>query len=289
MSERMVTSGGTGRGRAGLLGAAVAVALLAGGCSASFGPQGETGGASGFQPAATDPGPAPIASPDPSYPAAAPDTAATDGPNLDPADPAGAGSTAPAGEPDGEVSEASSAGGKFTPQGARLAIGQKAVVPQLYYGYNGAKDRYGRVGVTVTSITKGSPADVAKMGLGDRAKGMIPYYIRSTVSREDSIKAPVVSPLIATGVLADGSDAQGAVAAASFTKCSTTDAPNFESSDSYERCSIALSPAGSEVVGAEFIGTVKVKGADGLYSVRVKGTDYGREPILWATPRGRSL
>jgi hypothetical protein len=158
--------------------------------------------------------------------------------------------------------------GEFTAQGTELGLGEKAVVP---FKSNGKK---GSVGVTVTKIEKGKPADLKPLELGAQAEGMVPFYIRITVSNESGTDFSFTSLGSLEGLLDDGSPAQGVSVIGSFDKCDRGDAgEDFTTKGAtYEACALALAPTG-KVTGAVY--------TDGEYSDQAPNTDYGAEPITW--------
>ncbi|MEV8608533.1 hypothetical protein AB0383_11475 [Amycolatopsis sp. NPDC051373] len=162
----------------------------------------------------------------------------------------------------------SSAGG-FTPQGTKLKLGEKAIVPFK------SEDKTGSIGVTVKSIDKGTEADLAPLDLGDKAKGMTPYYVRVTVSNESGTDFSYTSLGLMNALLPDGSEAQGVSVIGTFDKCDSGDAgKDFTTKGAtYESCVLAVAQAGTTVTGASY--------DEGDYSDQAPGTDYGSKPITW--------
>lgn len=162
---------------------------------------------------------------------------------------------------------------EYTPQGTELAMGDKAVVP---FESRGEK---GLVGVTITKIDKGAPADLAPLELGARAEGYTPYYIRITVSNESGGAWGGSSIVSLKGLLADGKESGGVYSVpSSFTPC-----PKGSAGDdftavgaTYETCTLALAPEGAEVTGVAY-------GVDTYDDAAPEGskTDYETEPITW--------
>ncbi|MEU4671257.1 hypothetical protein AB0F91_25560 [Amycolatopsis sp. NPDC023774] len=161
-----------------------------------------------------------------------------------------------------------SAGG-FTPQGTKLKLGEKAIVPFK------SEDKTGSIGVTVKSIDKGTEADLAPLDLGDKAKGMTPYYVRVTVSNESGTDFSYTSLGLMNALLPDGSEAQGVSVIGTFDKCDSGDAgKDFTAKGAtYESCVLAVAQAGTTVTGASY--------NEGDYSDQAPGTDYGSKPITW--------
>ncbi|MFI7680715.1 hypothetical protein [Actinophytocola sp. NPDC049390] len=171
-------------------------------------------------------------------------------------------------------SESASAGAaELTPQGTALAMGEKAVVP---FHASGEK---GLVGVTITKIDKGAPADLAPLKLGARADGYTPYYIRITVSNESGTDFAGSSIVTLDGLLADGSDAGGVYSVpSSFTPCGKGSAGDdfVTAGTTYETCSLALAPEGTEVTGVAY----DIDTYDDAAPAGAKA-DYAAEPITW--------
>ena len=164
----------------------------------------------------------------------------------------------------------STAGVEFTKQGTKLKIGEKAVVPFSASKKNGA------IGVTVTGIDKGVEADLAPLKLGDRAKGMTPYYVRVKVTNESGTDFSYSSLGLMNGQLADGSDGPHVTVIGKFEKCDSGNAGrDFKTKGaSYESCVLALAPAGAEVKGASY--------NDSSRRDQAPNTDYGKESISWS-------
>ncbi|MEV0405822.1 hypothetical protein [Actinoallomurus sp. NPDC050550] len=66
----------------------------------------------------------------------------------------------------------------------------------------------GTIGITVTAIEKGSPADLSALKLGDRVKGMVPYYIRYSLKKLGTTDLSFTSATQMGGLFPDGSEAQ---------------------------------------------------------------------------------
>jgi hypothetical protein len=162
---------------------------------------------------------------------------------------------------------------ELTPQGTALAIGEKAVVP---FHASGEK---GLVGVTITKIDKGAPADLAPLQLGARADGYTPYYIRITVSNESGTDFGGSSMVSLSGLLADGNEAGGVYSVpSSFAPCGKGSAGDdfVTAGTTYETCSLALAPEGAEVTGVAY----EIDAYDDAAPAGAKA-DYAAEPITW--------
>ncbi|WIX81211.1 hypothetical protein QRX50_10820 [Amycolatopsis carbonis] len=180
-------------------------------------------------------------------------------------------SSAPQSSPEAPPSaqQNSSSDGSVTPQGTKLKLGDKAIVPFKSEG------KTGTIGVTVKSIDKGVEADLALLDLGDKAKGMTPYYVRVTVSNESGTDFSYTSLGLMNALLPDGSEAQGVSVIGTFDKCDSGDAGKAFTTKgaTYDSCVLAVAPAGTTVTGASY--------NEGEYSDQAPGTDYGSKPITW--------
>ncbi|MFG1694060.1 hypothetical protein [Nonomuraea sp. NPDC049309] len=154
---------------------------------------------------------------------------------------------------DGEQPEQAT-GARTTPQGTRLELGRRAVVPY----------RQGTIGVAVTAVEKGDPADLLRR-FGQQAKGITPWYIRYTVWNVDGADLSYASGPSLSLVTADG-NGTGAVVTGTLPGCDRVSAPKGFSKvgASFTSCRLAGARTGLEIVGAKF--------ADG---------DYRRAPIVW--------
>ncbi|KAA2261599.1 hypothetical protein F0L68_16100 [Solihabitans fulvus] len=166
-------------------------------------------------------------------------------------------------------SPAASGSVAFTKQGTALTLGGKAIVPFTSTGHQGA------IGVTVTGIDKGATADLAPLQLGAKVAGMVPYYVRVTVSNESGSDFSFVSLGLMHGLLASGDQAQQVSVIGKFDKCpGGTAGKDFTTKGAtFTGCVLALSTADAPVVGADY--------SDGQYSKQAPDTDYARTPVTW--------
>lgn len=168
---------------------------------------------------------------------------------------------------------AAAAGGSssvaYTRQGAKLHLGQKADVPFKSENVSGA------IGITVTKIDKGDPADLASLQLGDKANGMTPYYVRITVTDDSGSNFADTMVTSVHGLLPDGSDAQDVALFTTFDKCDNANAgENFTTAGaSYQTCELVLAPGSSAVTSAGY--------DESEYTALAPNTDYGNAPITW--------
>ncbi|MCS7481965.1 hypothetical protein ACFFQW_02490 [Umezawaea endophytica] len=150
------------------------------------------------------------------------------------------------------------ASGDVTKPGSELKVGDRAVVPFKY-----GTDKNGTIAITVTAIEKGENADLAKYG--DKAKGLIPYYIRVSIENVDGSDLAYSS----VSLRAIGTDGKstGVIITGETDKCeSETAKKDFTTAGAkYETCVLQASREGLEVAGATFD----------------KGDDYLKSPITW--------
>ncbi|MFD2468457.1 hypothetical protein [Amycolatopsis silviterrae] len=166
-----------------------------------------------------------------------------------------------------EGGSASSA--EYTKQGTKLKIGEKAVVPFK------SKSNTGALGVTVTGIDKGVEADLAPLKLGDRAKGMTPYYIQVKVTNETGSDFAYASLGLMNGLLADGTKGPHVTVIGKFEKCDSENADKTFTTKgaSFTSCVLALAPSGAEVKGASYSAST--------HRDLAPETDYGKEAVTW--------
>ena len=155
-----------------------------------------------------------------------------------PAPTSSAAPSAPAGNP-------GATNGKAAKPGQSFKIGQMAVL-----NYKFGTNQKGTLGATVTRITRGKTADLGPLKLGARAAGMIPYYIRVTVKNLGSTELSD-DGVDVTGLLRDGSDAQGVSIFGDFAKCPNNMTPaGFTTGHSFTTCTLALAQPATAVTGA---------------------------------------
>ncbi len=122
----------------------------------------------------------------------------------------------------------------------------------------------GTIAITVTDIEKGSSSDLAQFG--DRAKGLVPYYIKFTVENVEGTDLSYSSVRLrantadgrGTGVIISG-DVEGKCESETAGRDFTTAGATFET------CALQASQEGVDVVSAEFN----------------EGDDYQDDPISW--------
>ncbi|MFK0048858.1 hypothetical protein ACIQU4_33145 [Streptomyces sp. NPDC090741] len=181
-----------------------------------------------------------VAPAQPSTPAAQPSSGGYDSAQPStPASPSTGGGDAPAG-----------AAGAAKP-GQTFKIGETATVPFSYGNTKG-----GTIALTVTAVEQGQPADLDALKLGDKVKGMIPYYIRYSVKNVGTVDLSFASVGHMKGTLPDGTEAQGVSVIGKFEKCKDESLPKgFTNGQTQTSCAIALAPsAQTKVAGAEYWG-----------------------------------
>jgi hypothetical protein len=146
-----------------------------------------------------------------------------------------------------------------TKPGTELKVGERAVVPFKF-----GTDKEGTIAITVTAIEKGENADLAKYG--DKAKDMVPYFIRATIENVGGTDLAYSSVSLraiggdgrSTGVIITG-DVDGKCESESAKKDFTT------AGAKYETCVLQASRTSGTVGGATFD----------------KGDAYSDDPVVW--------
>ncbi|MFH8387832.1 hypothetical protein ACH4E7_44340 [Kitasatospora sp. NPDC018058] len=191
--------------------------------------------------ASSDTATTPPATQAPATPSAAPTTPA---PSITAAAPTGAPTAA---APDSAAAPAP-AGATAAP-GTTVKIGDAATIP---FSSGSTK---GTVSIAVTSIDKGDPADLTPLKLGDKAAGMVPYYVRFKVTNVGSTDLAFSSLTQMKGTLPDGSEAAEVMLIGTFDKCPHPSFPKgFTNGQSITSCVLALAPQATKVAGAEYWG-----------------------------------
>ncbi|MEV7020525.1 hypothetical protein [Kitasatospora sp. NPDC093558] len=142
---------------------------------------------------------------------------------------------------------AGAAAGADAPAGTTAKIGDTLQVP---FSSGSTK---GTISMTVTAIDQGTQADLDSLKLGDKAAGMVPYYIRYKFTNVGTTDLSNTTLTHLRGILADGSGAQGVAIFTSFPKCTAKPMPpGFTNGQSAEGCFVSLAPSASKVAGAEY-------------------------------------
>lgn len=170
------------------------------------------------------------------------DDGSTDGGSTD------GGSTDEGTTDEGATDDGSSDGGStsLTPPGTQLKVGETATIPQ-------GKDDV-PVTMTVSSITKGSYADLSQLKNADKYAGYTPYYVNYTMTGTDASKKLGYHMLeYVRPVLPDGRTAGSLVVIGKFDKCDGDSMPkDFGPGQTSTDCDIAMLPDGQELGGVEF-------------------------------------
>ncbi|MER7669416.1 hypothetical protein ABTY61_13215 [Kitasatospora sp. NPDC096128] len=179
---------------------------------------------------------------------------ATQAPATPSAAPTSPAASASADAPTGGTGGAATGGapaqaGPTAAPGSTVKIGAAATIP---FSSGSTK---GTVSLAVTSIDKGDPADLTPLKLGDKAAGMVPYYVRFKVTNTGSTDLSFASLTQLKGTLPDGSEAAEVMLIGSFDKCPHPSFPKgFTNGQSITSCVLALAPAATKVSGAEYWG-----------------------------------
>ncbi|GAA5162232.1 hypothetical protein [Amycolatopsis dongchuanensis] len=168
-------------------------------------------------------------------------------------------STASSAPSSSAASSAPASAGETTAPGTELKVGQRAVVPFEY-----GTSKKGTIAITVTAIERGENADLAKFG--DRAKGIVPFYVRATVENVDGSDLSY-SSLRLRGVGPDGRST-GVIITGDTDKCESESADkDFKTAGAkYDTCVLTAAREGGSVAGAEF---------------DAGGDAYSDDPVVW--------
>ncbi|QFG24669.1 hypothetical protein [Actinomadura sp. WMMB 499] len=138
------------------------------------------------------------------------------------------------------------ANAQATPPGTTLRVGQRAVVPYERGGVTGT------LGITVTAIQPGDQA-AFRQRFGERANGMVPYYIRYTVENVGGTDLSRSSAPLLTGV-GPGGASTGAVVIGTMDGCERgrPDDAFAAAGARYESCRLQAARQGGTVAGAAY-------------------------------------
>ncbi|MET3984928.1 hypothetical protein [Streptomyces sp. PvR034] len=160
-------------------------------------------------------------------------------------------------EPGGYASPSASAPatGGAAPAGTAKAGQQFKIGEQATFPFASGSTK-GTIALAVTAIEKGQPADLAPFKLGDKVKGMVPYYIRYQVKNVGTTDLSFASVGHIKGHLGDGSEAQDLLVIGKFEKCPNDSLPKgFTNGQVTAGCAVALAPsADTKVASAEYWG-----------------------------------
>ncbi|WP_146099466.1 hypothetical protein [Kineococcus xinjiangensis] len=143
------------------------------------------------------------------------------------------------------------AGGEPTPPGAVLPVGGTATID-----YAPLQDKpAGRIHLRLDSIDTGTPEDLASFDLGDRALGLVPQYVRFTVTGGPGASNLEFSSLIGklSGTLPDGSEAAELTVYGKFDLCEQQFFPQgFTEGSTFQTCLVMMANPAAPVSGAMF-------------------------------------
>lgn len=140
-------------------------------------------------------------------------------------------------------------GGDVAPPGTVVALGKPVTIPIA-----SGTSRRGTAVATVR-IEKGAAADLTPLRLGERAKGLVPYYVRITFRKVGgtTLSHGEYSTYF-NGRLPDDTKATS-LFAVGFDKCRSESAPKeFDSGQPYETCRPFLAPEASKVSSVAYRG-----------------------------------
>ncbi|MFF3859407.1 hypothetical protein [Streptomyces sp. NPDC002209] len=182
--------------------------------------------------------------------AAAPSTAPSS-PAAAPSSADGYGSAAPS-----AAASAGSTGGGSAPAGGTAKAGQTFKFGEAAQFPFKSGSTTGEIALTVTAVEQGQASDLDALKLGDKVKGMVPYFVRYTVKNVGSTDLSFTSVGHIKGTLSDGSEAQEVSVIGNYEKCPHESLPKgFTNGKTQTGCAIALAPsAQTKVAGAMYWG-----------------------------------
>ncbi|PPK96035.1 hypothetical protein CLV92_105135 [Kineococcus xinjiangensis] len=145
---------------------------------------------------------------------------------------------------------APAADGGTTAAGAVLGFGETATVD-----FSSTDEPGGRVQVRLDAVDTGNPQDLESLGLGDRAAGMVPHYLRFTVTGVANSQNLEFSDLNHNlgGLLPDGSEAAKVHLLGDFAPCNGESFPSgFADGASFQTCVVYLASPTAPVTGASY-------------------------------------
>lgn len=157
-------------------------------------------------------------------------------------------------EPSGDAVGSS----ELTPPGTELAMGEAANLPVDYAGVQGV------VGVTVDSLARGTPADLALLALEGGETGDL-YYVTMTIQNTGSpgdLGSYVPNTIYLFPLQEDGRPANPVAKFTAFPPCENEDPSDLAPGASFTTCEIYLAQSGAAVSSVVF-------------------TDFDAEPIVW--------
>ncbi|QFZ20881.1 hypothetical protein [Saccharothrix syringae] len=148
--------------------------------------------------------------------------------------------------------------GDVTAPGAKLKVGERAVVPFKY-----GTEKSGTIALTVTAIEEGTNAELAHFG--DKAKGITPVYIRVAV--ENVGGTDLAHSSVSLRALGADGKGTGVIISGDTDRCESESAGrDFTTAGAkYETCVLQGTREGTAVAGASFD--------------RAEG--YEKAPLVW--------
>jgi hypothetical protein len=156
----------------------------------------------------------------------------------------------------------------YTAQGTKLSLGQKAIVP-----YSDS-DAQGAIGITVTSVTKGDPNDLAELS-GDDTSGQTPFYVKFTVTNESGTDLHDLLPPDLAATSSDASTVQSLLIIGTFDKCDNAVTPDDFTTQgaSFDDCALLTT-------GGASLTLIAYNSTDGD-DANIPNTDYSDHPLTW--------
>lgn len=133
--------------------------------------------------------------------------------------------------------------------GARFAL-HTAVGIRFHSG-----SRSGVLALKIVRITQGRATDLKPLGLGGRARGMVPYYIHFAAKNlgTANLSRAWIKDLV--GIDAHGREVRHVLVIGRFPRCPASRAPKvFGKGRLAAVCSLAVAPRGARVTGARWRG-----------------------------------
>lgn len=113
----------------------------------------------------------------------------------------------------------------------------------------------GTIAIKINSITRGRPADLAPLKLGNKVAEVYPYFIRYTVKNMGHTDLSFIAPDRIVGTLSDGSEARSIDVTDRYRKCPAHTAPGgFTHGKVFRSCVLMVAPGRTPVVGAKYWG-----------------------------------
>ncbi|MFF1341472.1 hypothetical protein ACFVYT_26705 [Streptomyces sp. NPDC058290] len=171
-------------------------------------------------------------------------------PAAQPSTPEGYGSAQPS------TGASTGGGGAAAPSGGTAKAGQTFKIGEAAQFPFKSGSTTGDITLTVTAVEQGQASDLDALKLGDKVKGMVPYFVRYTVKNVGTTDLSFSSVGHVKGTLSDGSEAQEVSVIGDYAKCPHESLPKgFTNGKTQTGCAIALAPsAQTKVAGAMYWG-----------------------------------